>query len=197
MSWSVRLVWILVLGACPAVVVGCASTHDLYFIKGARVADASPVVENPDLEDRQDGQHRIEADSKVVLLMRDWERGDWFNMEDQEYRKLTVELPAVTNGQTFDAQTPGVAIFYSEGRTGWMWQRCGGTVASGTIAIGSYSDRTLDATLALVITCEPATQKMPRRNVAVNGHFRFDRMSIEELGPWTDGGLDFEEVTPP
>lgn len=196
MWWSVRLVCILVLVACQGVAMGCSSTHDLYFIKGARVVNTSPVVGKLDVEWRQGGQHKIEPDSNIVLLMRDWERGNWLNMEDQRYRKLTVELPAIAIGQTLDAQTPGVAIFYSEGRTEKS-QRCGGTVASGTIAIGNYSDSTLDATLALVIECEPAMSGKPRRDVDLSGHFRFDRMSVEELGPWTDGGLDWEEVTPP
>ncbi|MFN8602634.1 MAG: hypothetical protein U0842_19395 [Candidatus Binatia bacterium] len=157
---------------------GCTTTSR-HYVRDARIAPSS----------RGDGNW-IEPGSSTVLLLREYDPGGRFTIDDEKFEKLTVELPYVRAGDRFRLGDQGVRVLLTEGASGWApgGGYCVASTGTGEIAIVSHSESrgVLVARLALVLDCESRDRvwKFPVRQVRVDGEHSFRAIAYDDLAPW-------------
>jgi hypothetical protein len=132
--------------------------------------------------------HRLKAGNGAVLAYRFYSNGNVMRIDDEDFRKMTIWLPAgAPSGRVDLALTDRskVLVLVSEGGSAWPDNACSGFVSAGTLRIEQRGDRyqvELHGTLA------PAGKSPVWPNQCkphqVDIAFAASQLQVTQLTPW-------------
>lgn len=171
---------------CAFLLLASCARTDLYFVNHARLAP--PPAAGADPGALLVAGHQIESGPHLVLLLRTFEPGHWFTVDDERFDKLTIEVHSYRPRVPIDLPSPDVDLFYSSGSSGFVSKGAGvfSREAHGTLTIVDSDQDHTEVKLDLRISAQPASAAVPMhsREVVKRGQFRFASISPEKLTPW-------------
>lgn len=171
---------------------GC-SNLSLVYLQDAKMINTSKsenlsIAKNrPEPVKRLLNGHYIESGDSLVFLIRKFDQGKIFSIDDEYFEKLTIEVKNYSIGQPIKIGSSDVSFFYSEGNSGYIYKGHGlySITGSGQIIINKVGRNTIIAKIDMVISTEPAGIYPPRgRKIEIKDRLIFKEKKIEELTPW-------------
>jgi hypothetical protein len=161
----------------------CSSGSARRYVRDARIAPSS----------RGDGNW-VAPGSSTVLLLREFDEGAYFTLDDEHFEKLSIELPHARTGDRFGLEDDGVKVLLTNGSAAWAFKGayCTAATGSGEIVIVQHRAKRglLTARLALVLDCEDHVGRSPGgalpqvRQVRIDGEYEFCEIAYDDLTPW-------------
>jgi hypothetical protein len=172
--------------------IGSADTRTshLYYLEKGQVVDRCQGIEGRDPAiKRLLAGHYIEGGARLVLLLRTFDQGKPFVIDDETYEKLTVELRSYEIGIPIELSSPEVKLYYSSGGAPWISRASGvfSSEASGTIIIEEKNENHLRLKLQITIPAKPAkgsTVLIQERTVEIKEGYTLQKILLEQLTPW-------------
>jgi len=185
------------LGLCLG---GCAEKEFLYYVEAA---DLVAFGERSDIR-QQEAEALLRGPSVkrgngTVILMRKFDRGELFTIDDETFEKLTIKIPEGEVGKTMRLPSPEVQVYYSQGASAFVSKGQGLYASAGTgeITITYKRKNRLGIKLNLQITAKPPTQQAfqayKEKLVQFAGEYELRKISLDKLTPWLGGSSSSTE----
>jgi len=178
------LLWLLVLVGLTA----CNSRRFLYLERAAVVEDCRASDERPPGVQRLLAGHHIERGRALVLIGRTFDPGSLLTIDDETYKKLTIEIPTYDPDVPIKIPGPGLKVFYTTGSAAWVRRAVGvsSTNATGAIVIRNKTRERLTAKIDLIVHVKEPLQPPDRasREVKIQEEHTFTKIDLEDLTPW-------------
>ncbi len=186
--------------------IGC-SNMSLYYVKDAKINIFSENDKKTIAGNRQESSklllngHYIKPGNNLVLLVRRFDKGSIFTVDDESYEKLTVEIKNYTFDKPIKLSSPDVRFYYSNGSSGFVSKGHGvySASGSGSIIVKKNKMNKIAVELNLIILAKPAGAfPFEGRTVKIQELLIFKEIQIAGLTPWLGvPGLSLgEEVYP-
>lgn len=187
-----RTVKILGLFLFVSIATGC-SAMQYYYIQDAKLAQSSDSEEIPFVGNRKESinlllnGHYIKAGNSLVLLIRKFDKGSLFSVDDETYEKLTIEIKKYEVGVPMSLNSSNIKTYYSSGSSGFVRKGHGvyADLGKGNITIKKINKNKIVAELDFTARAEP-TGVFPHegRTVVIQDSFVFNEKRIADLTPW-------------
>jgi len=131
--------------------------------------------------------HYVEADDNLVLLIRSFDRGSFFSIDDEGYEKLSIEIKSYRIGEPIYLNSPDISFYYSRGSSAFINKGHGVYSASGSgeIIIKRKEKNRLIVKIDLSLNAEPAgAYPFEAEKVEIKGEYIFIEKQVSELTPW-------------
>jgi hypothetical protein len=146
--------------------------------------------------------HHVQPGRNLVLMIRAFDRGELFALDDDTFEKLTVEISEKDVGKPLSVDSPNVRIYYS--RAGCLSAATGlgvyGSRGHGTIAVQPLGTDQLVLSIDVSVELNSARSDVPLREARheVKGSYKLKRVPLERITPWLGaaGSSIDEEVVP-
>ena len=171
---------------------GCSKSH-FFYIEHAKMDSLFYEETNNSVKNRPipaklllDG-HYIREGNSVVLLLRKFNVGDLFTIDDEYFEKLTIEIKKFKIGIPIPIGSEDIKIYYSKGGSGWVSRGAGVYSSSG---FGSITILKLDKFRLIALidislkTRNALTSPVEEGEKRFHSKFVFHKMEIDELTPW-------------
>lgn len=171
---------------------GC-STMQLYYVKDANMISFSESNKKAFNRNRPEparlllNGHYVQSGNDLVLLIRKFDKGNIFTVDDETYEKLTIEIKSYTLGEPIQLDSPDIRFYYSSGSSGFVSKGHGvySASGSGSVVVKKVEKNTIVVDLNLVIWAEPAGPfPFKGRKVQMQGSFSFKEKQLSDLSPW-------------
>jgi hypothetical protein len=189
------LVGVVVLVIAGRVVYLSIDKEDSFVLENAELSevgylrrvDAAPKPKRVRPEDEQFGvyAHRLKRGSGTVFAWRFYSNGEFWTMDDEVYRKITlwVAAPAPTSPTNIALGDESKAVLIScLGGSAWPGSECCGYATSGTVTITPLSGRYRIAIEADVATANRRTSRCGTERV--DRRFTAKKIAFEDVTPW-------------
>jgi hypothetical protein len=181
---------------CVAVVsflsIGCSSMQ-LYYIKDAKMIALSESNKENFAKNRPESVrlllngHYVKSGDSLVLIVRRFDKGRAFTVDDEIYEKITIEIKNYTLGKPIKLDSPDIHFYYSSGSSGFVSKGHGvySTTGSGNIVVNKVDKDTIAVEFNLTILAEPAGLfPFEGRKVQVQDLLSFKEKQLSDLSPW-------------
>jgi hypothetical protein len=187
--------FVFILNMCLAGLLtasGCKTTK-LYYIRNANMipfSDAHTLTatnNRPVFVNYLLNGHYITKGDSIVLIVRRFDTGNFFAIDDEHYEKLTFEIRKYSIGVPMRINSPNIKIYYSSGTSGFISKGHGvfSSYGSGTITIKKAEKHKLVVGVDLFITAKPAGPfPFSDRNIHFQETLSFQEKLLNELTPW-------------
>ncbi len=174
------------------------SRLDLYYVrhselvgdKGLSDAELTPVGAGRWLVEG----HHIRRGGDLVLLMRRYDRGSLFIIDDEGFKKLTIEIPAAELGRSIPVDVPPARLYYSQASSPFVGRGEGFYAARGEgyVTIVRVFERGIEARVDVTVRAArpPGAAFKHQKDVSISGDFLFTEICLEDLTPWLGSGTD-------
>jgi len=177
---------------------------DYYFIPDAKIKQniQTDYGRNNDTSMLLTG-HYIESGTNTVLIIRKYDKGSIFSVDDEIFQKLTIQLDEFEIGTPISASTSGLLINYSKGVSGQIRRGDGrySTSTRGSLTVMKQVENKMEVKIDLQFEVIPteAFSILGPINENINGYYVFKKIKIDDLTPWlgTPGETPGKEVYPP
>jgi len=165
----------------------------LYYVKNAKMIAFSESEKNTFTGNRPEpaklllNGHYVKSGDSLVLLIRRFDKGSVFTLDDEIYEKLTIEIKNYTLGEPIKLGSPDIHFYYSSGSSGFIYKGHGvySTSGSGNIIVKKVERNTIVVELDFTIWAEPAGPfPFEGRKVQVDGSLSFKEKQVADLTPW-------------
>ncbi len=186
----------LIKAFCVAVVffllTGCP-TMQLYCVKDAKMIVFSESNRETFTGNRPESVklllngHYIKSGDSLVLLIRRFDKGGVFTIDDEIYEKLTIEIKNYTLGEPVRLASSDIQFYYSSGSSGFISKGHGiySTSGSGNIVVRKVEKNTIVVELDLTIWTEPAGPfPFKGSKVQMQDLLLFKEKQLADLTPW-------------
>lgn len=145
--------------------------------------------------------HYVTSGNNLVLLIRKFDIGSFFTIDDESYEKLTIEIKNYTVGVPIKFDSPDIHFYYSRGSCGFVYKGQGvySTSGSGNLIIKKVEKDNIVVELDFTSWAEPAGSfPLKGKKIQVHDLLLFKEKKIAELTPWLGipGSSFGEEVYP-
>jgi hypothetical protein len=187
-----QLIKLIFLLSLSVLFFGCLTTQ-YYYIKSAKLYGSTGNESRPFTEDREEpirlllNGHHIKAGSYLILLIRKFDRGSLFSIDDETYEKLTIVLKNFNIDEPIDFNSSSVQIYYSRGSSGFVRKGHGVYADSGkgTITIRKIDINKVIAEIDFKTTAKPAGAfPFESQQIEIQDSFTFSEIEVAGLTPW-------------
>jgi len=196
MKMVVCVIFVVLLTSC--------STTQRYYVKNAEMIPFSESDRGDLTGNRSEAVkhllngHYIRSGENLVLLIRKFDKGSTFAIDDESFEKLTIEIRKYTIGVPIALDSPDITLYYSRGGSGWIYKGQGvySTSASGSLIIRRMERNRLIAEIDMTTWAEPAGEfPFKGREIHIRDVMSFTEKNVSGLTPWTgtpDGDVGHE-----
>jgi hypothetical protein len=120
-------------------------------------------------------------------LIRKFDKGKLFTIDDETYEKLTIEIRNLKIGVPITLGSGDIRFYYSTGSCGFIYKGHGlySTDGSGEITINKVKKNKILANIDLSIVANPAgTFPFEGKRIQIRETLIFDEIRITDLTPW-------------
>lgn len=131
--------------------------------------------------------HYVKAGDSLVLLIRRFDNGCVFTVDDETYEKLTIEIKNYTLGVPIQLGSNDIRFYYSSGSSAFVSKGHGvySATGSGNVVVNKVEKNRIFVDLDLTILTEPSgTFPFKGREVKIQGSFPFKEKLLPDLSPW-------------
>jgi hypothetical protein len=184
---SYLVVFLLIFSA-----IGCSRTHT-YYLKQARLVDYKMDDEAQFLRERKEEVklllhgHYIKSGDYLIILLRKFERGSLFAIDDEGYEKLTIEIKEYKSDVPISLSSNDINFYYSSGSSGFISRAHGvySSHGSGEITIKDIGAGKLFIKMNISLMAKPAGPfPFEERIVKIKEEVVAKEMTIDRLTPW-------------
>jgi len=121
------------------------------------------------------------------LLIRKFDKGKLFTVDDEVFEKLSVEIKKFKVGVPINLGSPDLTIYYSNGGSAFIYKGHGvySTQGSGTLTIREVEKERIVADIDFSIVAEPAgVFPFEEKRIRIKDSFAFVKIGIGDLTPW-------------
>lgn len=180
---------------------GCAKTQSLYIRNGKMWDNIKKsnheTMSNQSVNDEYQlvkekcknlllGGHYIISGEKLLILIRKWNPGKLFVVDDEYYEKLTIEIGDINIRGQIDINDGGIKLFYSKGGSSWIHQ-CAGIYSSegrGKVTIMNTKKNELKAFIDIKLVPLSADQFEVQKEIHIDEKYTLKEISVKDLTPW-------------
>ncbi len=164
-------------------------------MENASLMGITEQIDNPkdDIEKNKAlliGGHYLKSGKNLVLIIRKWESGSIFTIDDESYEYFTLELSEFTIGKPISLNSNSVKLYYSTGGSAWVYKGIGSycSKGKGNIKIISYDNDIIEAEIDAVLMPKSAWSLQQRQNkrVKINGDYIFSKFVINRSTLWSE-----------
>lgn len=175
-----------------AILIGC-SDMQLYYLKDANMvtlaeSNIEPITRNrPEDTKLLLNGHYVKSGDGLVLLLRRFEKGKTFTVDDETFEKLTIEIKGYTLDEPIRLDSPNIRFYYSSGSSGFISKGHGvyAKSATGHIVVKAVEKGSIIVGLDLTFWAEPAGPfPFEGREVKMKDEFIFTEKQLVGLSHW-------------
>lgn len=171
--------------------IGCSQTQ-LIYLKDAELARSVEAPEYAFLKNRPEGVklllngHYVKSGNNLVLLIRKFDAGKLFTIDDETYEKLTIEIKSFKIGVPVILGSDDISFYYSSGSSGFIHKGHGvySTGGSGSVTIKEIEENRVVADMDIWVLAKSAGVFSFERSIQIRGTFVFNEKRISDLTPW-------------
>lgn len=151
-------------------------------------SNVEPITKNrPEAAKLLLNGHYVKSGDSLVLLVRKFNKGKAFTVDDESFVKLTIEIKKYTLGEALSLESSKIQLYYSSGSSGFVSKGHGvyATSATGTVVVQQKNKGSIKVGLNFTCRAEPAGAfPFESREVRVEGDFVFKEKQLGELSHW-------------
>lgn len=171
--------------------VGCSQTQ-LIYLRDAELAGSIETPEYAFLKNRPEGVklllngHYVKSGTNLVLLMRKFDKGKLFTIDDETYEKLTIEIKNLKIGIPIILGSDDISFHYSKGSIAFIDKGAGvySTDGTGRITIKDIEGNKIVADIDISVSAKSAGVFPFERSISIMGTFVFSEKRVSDLTPW-------------
>jgi len=165
----------------------------LYYVKDAKLISFADVDESAFFGKRPEptklllNGHYVTSGNNLVLLIRRYDKGNLFTIDDESYEKLTIEIKKYTVDIPIKFDSPEIHFYYSSGSCGFVSKGHGvySTSGSGNLIIKKVEEDNIVVKLDFTSWAEPAGSfPFEGKKIKVQGLLSFKEKKVANLTPW-------------
>jgi len=174
--------------------VGCSRMQEsYYYLKGAELAKSHQWPEHAFLKSRPEpvglmlNGHYVKTGNNLVLLIRRFDRGEFFTLDDEIYEKLTIEIRRFDIGVPIRLGSSDIDFYYSRGSSGFAYRGHGfySTSGSGALTIKQIEQDKITAAMDFSILAKATGAFADQeKTIHIVDTLVFEEKSVGELTPW-------------
>lgn len=183
---------IISLMALTILCIGCSQTQ-LFYLRNAELAKSFEGPEYAFLKSRPESirmllnGHYVKPGKNLVLLIRRFDRGKLFTIDDEIYEKLTIQIRSFKTGVPISLDSNDISFYYSSGASGFIYKGHGvfSEHGSGEITIRDIENNRIVADIDFSILAKPAGPfPFEDKRIQIRDSFIFRGKRINDLTPW-------------
>jgi hypothetical protein len=131
------------------------------------------------------GHHVISGD-RLVLLIRRYDPGYIFRLDDEEFEKLSIEIPLDMVGREVRLPDRRVRTYYSRGSAAFARLGAGvyGVAAQGSLCVSYQSSSQLRMRVSVDIQLIAATEGEASDSVSLSGTYQLQQLALSNVSNW-------------
>ncbi len=169
--------------------------RDYLYIRNAKISTSEEIQKFKFLKERKktikpllEG-HYISPGNNLVILIREFDCGRTSTIDDELFRKMTIEIEKYISYISLDLSSPTIKVNYSNGSSAWAFRTGGAYSSTGTgkIKIIDLEENMLLLEVDVKLLCKLSKESFPKNKTIqkiIKKEYILKESSIDELTPW-------------